>query len=130
MNGRNEEQARRWFAIMDRDLKAARRLLADGEPLVEEAAYHCQQACEKLIKGCLVKGGHPVPRSHDLIELTELVTSYRVELSELLTALQTITAWCTAYRYPSEEDEVPPSVEEIRGVIVKIEKLRQIVGAA
>jgi HEPN domain-containing protein len=38
-----------WVASADIDLDAARRCLADP-PNVAAAAYHCQQAAEKLIK--------------------------------------------------------------------------------
>ena len=50
-----------WVASADIDLDAARRCLADP-PNVAAAAYHCQQAAEKLIKAVLVILGS---RQHD-----------------------------------------------------------------
>jgi hypothetical protein len=45
--------AAEWIVSADTDLDASRRCLADP-PNVDVAAYHCQQAAEKLIKAVLV----------------------------------------------------------------------------
>lgn len=57
-----------WIVSADTDLDAARRCVADP-PNVAVAAYHCQQAAEKLIKAVLVALCIPYPRGrsgHDL----------------------------------------------------------------
>jgi hypothetical protein len=54
MNGIKEELTRGWLIKANRDLLSARQL-AEGElPLLDTAAYHCQQAAEKAIKGFLL----------------------------------------------------------------------------
>ena len=62
-----------WLDIADTDIDAARRsLLPDPEPNIPAAAYHCQQAVEKLIKTLLVHLGLPYLRGsggHDLRRL-------------------------------------------------------------
>lgn len=50
-----------WVTSADVDLDAVRRCLADP-PNVTVAAYHCQQAAEKLIKAVLVAYGDCRPR--------------------------------------------------------------------
>jgi HEPN domain-containing protein len=57
-----------WIASADADVDAAQRCLA-APPNVAAAAYHCQQAAEKLIKAVLVglRIAYPRGRSgHDL----------------------------------------------------------------
>ena len=51
------DEARRWLAVADEDLGAAEALLAVEPPRPKSAAYHCQQAIEKLVKGLLVLAG-------------------------------------------------------------------------
>jgi HEPN domain-containing protein len=40
--------------------------MASDPPLPEIAAFHCQQAVEKLLKGFLVLGGINFRRTHEL----------------------------------------------------------------
>jgi HEPN domain-containing protein len=48
-NQRHEANA--WLARADEDLRAVRPCLDAPPPVLGVAAYHCQQAAEKLIKG-------------------------------------------------------------------------------
>jgi HEPN domain-containing protein len=49
-------EARRWFAKAIEDLQVANLAMTTTPPLVEPAAYHCEQTAEKLFKGLLVLG--------------------------------------------------------------------------
>jgi len=60
-----------WLNIAARDLGSAESLLRDG--FLENAAYFCQQAVEKLLKGRLTQISAEPPKSHDLVELAELI---------------------------------------------------------
>jgi hypothetical protein len=46
-----------WLAVADNDRLAVLACMASDPPLPEIAAFHCQQAVEKLLKGFLVFGG-------------------------------------------------------------------------
>ena len=59
-------EARPWFVKADHDLRAAGVLLAATPPLLGEAAYHCQQAAEKSLKGYLSWHDLPFGKTHDL----------------------------------------------------------------
>ena len=50
----------RWLMIADQDIAAARICLEGNLPAI--AAYHCQQAIEKIAKGLLVAVAVPFPR--------------------------------------------------------------------
>lgn len=47
-------EAKAWLAKADEDLRAIRLCLDGRPPVLGVAAYHCQQAAEKLIEGLQV----------------------------------------------------------------------------
>lgn len=81
-----------WLAVVERDLKAARNCLFGPEPTEEAAAYHCQQAAEKLVKAVLVSEGVNAPYSHDIRVLVGLLP--KSPLAALLLPLARFTPLC------------------------------------
>ena len=111
-----------WLAVVERDLNAARNCLFGPEPTEEAAAYHCQQAAEKLVKAVLVSEAVNAPYSHDIRVLVGLLP--KSPLTTLLLPLARFTPYATAYRYPVDDPfGVPPSpsVEEIADWVKEIE---------
>lgn len=121
---RNE--ASRWFAVADEDIRVIRACLDLDEPALGAAAYHCQQAAEKLIKGLLVAAGTPFRRTHDIDELAELALPRYQQWQTLLDACRPLTVWSVAFRYPGAEDvpEPTPTVVEIEETIRCLSELR------
>lgn len=70
---RREVQA--WLAVVERDMKAIRNNLYGPEPEPQMAAYHCQQAVEKLAKTLFVAAGAMPPKSHDIDSLVAKLPS-------------------------------------------------------
>jgi HEPN domain-containing protein len=62
-----------WLRVADNDRRIAQLCLDATPPAWEGAAYHCQQAAEKLLKGCLVHAVADFSRTHDLEHLGYLV---------------------------------------------------------
>ncbi|WP_148294357.1 HEPN domain-containing protein, partial [Azospirillum sp. B506] len=58
-----------WLSVVERDVKAIRNNLYGPEPEPQMAAYHCQQAVEKLAKTLLVAAGTMPPKTHDIDSL-------------------------------------------------------------
>jgi HEPN domain-containing protein len=93
-------------------------------PLCDAAAYHCQQAAEKLLKGFLVRAGAHVRKTYDLHAPAGLVRPHFPALDDLLTPLQDWTTWSIAYRYPGEDGPEPePSVEDLNRALDVIGRL-------
>ncbi len=63
-------ETKEWIEVAERDFGSARSLLKDG--FVENAAYFCQQAAEKLLKAVVTEGDMEPPKTHDLVELADL----------------------------------------------------------
>lgn len=45
-------EIRQWLFKARHDLRSAKRLFTDEPPILDTAAYHCQQAAEKALKAC------------------------------------------------------------------------------
>jgi HEPN domain-containing protein len=83
---------------VDLELDAARRLVAD--PPNRFAAFHLQQASEKLVKAVRLSRGLRVTADHDLEALVDELPhddSWRAKLR----VLEPLSAYATTYRYPS-----------------------------
>src|SRR5215813_2214547 len=123
---RNREAAG-WLAIAREDVRVAQACLGLDPPARGVAAYHCQQAAEKLVKGLLVAASVPFRKTHDMDELADLAISSYTECLDMLDAVRMVTVWGIAYRYPETEDilEPVPDEVELRRIIDLIERLAE-----
>jgi HEPN domain-containing protein len=136
MNGDEASERRHeaagWLAIAREDVRVAQACLMLDPPARGVAAYHCQQAAEKLAKGLLVAASTPFRKTHDLDELADLALAGYPECRDLLDAIRPLTVWGFAYRYPGTEDiaEPVPDEAELRHTIGLIERLGERLQAA
>ena len=125
-------EARRWIAIADQDLRAVAICLRAEPPAMETAAYHCQQAAEKLLKALLVAAARPTRKTHDLEELAGEVAEAHPHLATLAQSCRFMTRWGFVYRYPTEpsgEIPRPPSDSEIGRAQAILAELRSAIAA-
>ena len=107
-------QVREWLAVAEADRRAALACLAATPPLAPVAAFHCQQAAEKLLKGFLVHAGATFRKTHDLRELGDAVAARFPDLASSTGPMEEWTIWNVAYRYPTEERPEPePTAEQL-----------------
>jgi HEPN domain-containing protein len=136
MNGHDVSERRReaagWLAIAREDVRVAQACLLLAPPALGVAAYHCQQAAEKLVKGLLVAASAAFRKTHDMDELADLLVSSYPECRELLDPIRPLTVWGFAYRYPGTEDvpEPIPDQVELRRIIDLIQRLAERLEAA
>lgn len=107
-------EVRRWLEKASHDRRAARALLAQTPPITDAAAFHCQQAVEKLLKGFLVHWRDPFERIHDLEELLDQCAKRDPSLSPLRHRVAPLTAYAVRFRYPGATD---PTVEQVRSAL-------------
>jgi HEPN domain-containing protein len=93
-------EAGRSLAKADEDMVVAELALAREPPLTEPAAFHCQQAAEKILKALLVAAGVTPVRSHDMERLVQAAAPLYPTLSHEMQAFARLTEWLTASRYP------------------------------
>ena len=97
---------------VDLELDAAKRLVAN--PPNRFAAFHLQQATEKLVKAVRLARGLRVTAGPDLEPLIEELArddAWRTKLS----VLEPLSSYATSYRYPSSmgRRKAGPSSEEV-----------------
>ena len=126
------EEARRWVAIADKDLRAVAICLQAKPPATETAAYHCQQAAEKLLQALLVAAARPTRKTHDLDELASLVAEVHPDLASLVRNCCFMTRWGFVYRYPIESGGAAPQAPtgaEIGVAQAMLSELRSAIAA-
>jgi len=120
------EEALRWLAKAAEDL-AARRLLAD-EGMRDPAAFHVQQALERVLKALVVAAAEDLRKTHDLETLAQIANQHWPALISAPFPLAYLTRWYLTSRYPGLDD-VSPSLEEISDALCAIESLIVEVGS-
>jgi HEPN domain-containing protein len=118
------EIVREWLSHVDDDLDAAWSCIRGPRASPKRAAYHVQQAAEKLLKAALVASGVSPPRTHDLEELAALMPD-ETPNRERLRGLKRFTVFAFAFRYPGEDVLEPePTHQEIDVWINDLTKLK------
>ncbi len=98
-------EARPWFVKADHDLRAASVLLAAMPALLGEAAYHCQQAAEKSLKGYLSWHDVPFEKTHDLAAIGGLCVANDASLESICQRADRLSVFAWAFRYPGDPEE-------------------------
>ena len=120
-----------WLRHAQEDARIARGCLDLVPPSFGGAAYHCQQAAEKLLKGFLVRANADFSRTHDLDRLAEMVVPLFPSISPLIAPMRQWTSWSAAYRYPGEADPEPvPDSATLEDALDQISRLSAVLGAS
>lgn len=122
-------EALRWLAFVDEDITVTEALLANSPPLILSAAFHSQQAVEKMAKAVIVAFGAAAPKIHDVEELSFVVEDVDPNLGREIRKLGNLTSWYIAVRYPDMDVESLPSLEEVTTIVSGLKALRQSIGA-
>jgi HEPN domain-containing protein len=120
-------EAWRWLRAVEDDLDMVAAGLERGRP--RPAAFHVQQAAEKLLKILLVLAGATVPKTHDLERLIGLAGVAGHLPAGAADDLAALTSWVTIGRYPEPEDEIVPNAEEIAEARALLRPLEALVRA-
>lgn len=113
---------RGWLAKANRDLRSARVLYMDTPPLLDTAAYHCQQAAEKALKAYLTLHDISFRKTHLLVPLVAECAAIDSQFDGLAEAAEALTPFATAFRYPGdlsdpEDADVEEALELAEGVL-------------
>ena len=89
-----------WVLKAEEDWQGVLALAKQKPPLRDLVCFHCQQAVEKYLKGLLEEGRQPVPKTHDLEKLLELLLPHDAKLEPLRRSLVSLTRYAVEFRYP------------------------------
>jgi HEPN domain-containing protein len=96
------ELVRNWLDKARRDLGMAG-LVGDSRPeFLDMAAFHCQQAAEKAIKGLLVFNDQRFAKTHDLKALIVQAEPFLPELGVLAERAAELSPFAADGRYPGD----------------------------
>lgn len=112
MSGAREELVRSWLIKAHRDLLSAHELASAQTPLLDTAAYHCQQAAEKAVKGFLLYHDVRFEKSHDIVLLISQTVDIDPSFSRCYETARLLTPLAVEFRYPG--DYVEPEPEEFQ----------------
>jgi HEPN domain-containing protein len=107
------QEAHRWLAKADEDLLAAQRLLPE---IVNQAAFHVQQAMEKTLKALMVAKRREIRKTHDISLLVSLVRTLWPELFPQRFPIVELSQWYLVSRYPGLE-EVALSISDVTAAL-------------
>ena len=121
MNDLKNELTKSWLIKAKRDLLSASQLAQADEPLLDTAAYHCQQAAEKAIKAFLVYHDIRFEKTHDLDVLLSQASQIDPVFSEYREIGHILTPLAVEFRYPGEF--VEPEPEEYKEAFIAATQL-------
>jgi HEPN domain-containing protein len=77
-------------------------LAGENKPPRDIVCFHCQQAAEKYLKAILQDSGQPIPKTHDLADLIDLLAPGHAAFGRLRRIADALTQYAVNYRYPGE----------------------------
>jgi len=101
MKRRDDPEVAAWLRKAEGDLRMARLAIETEDPLWDQACFHCQQAAEKSLKAISVACEQPVPRTHDLVRVIQLLAEYLPRVEELGEHAAVLTPFGVSPRYPT-----------------------------
>ncbi len=122
---KNKLLAEDWFEIADKDLEISKKLLKDGQRYIGFAAFHCQQAFEKYLKGIIVFHGKLPEKTHNLQVLLKEVLNHHLEFMKYLDTSIELTPCAVVPRYPDEYFVL--TISKLKKLIKKTEDLQYFV---
>jgi HEPN domain-containing protein len=93
-----------WVEKAEGDFLVASQIMRRKKQRVFDAAcFHCQQTVEKYFKARLIEEGLSFPKTHDLVELLELLQPVEPLWASYEAAAKKLTEYAVNLRYPGED---------------------------
>jgi HEPN domain-containing protein len=101
-----------WIAKAEADFATAgRERRARKNPNYDAICFHAQQGVEKLMKGLLILRGVIPPKTHDLVQLSELLCPACPQWSWPVEELRSVSRAAVMFRYPGESATRQDAIE-------------------
>lgn len=113
-----------WVRKANHDTRMAELAMAETPPITDGAAFHCQQAAEKLLKAFLAWRHYDFEKTHDLRTLLELCADHDAGFLAHQDAVEPLTAYAVRFRYPGPSD---PTIDEVHSAISVVRNLEEFV---
>ena len=107
-------EVQRWLRKAQNDWSAARKIMASNDPETDVAAFHCQQAVEKMLKAFLVFREVQFQKVHDLGRLLDHCAAADANFEQLRDAVLPLNIYAVAFRYPGPAE---PSQDQVTSAL-------------
>ena len=97
-----KRETAKWVRKAEQDWQVAHKLAGENPPPRDVVCFHCQQAAEKYLKALLQESGQVEPRTHDLVNVLNLLLPADATLVSLRRQSRALTRYAVDYRYPGE----------------------------
>lgn len=114
------EEVGRWLCKARHDWSAVEKLFTPDCEETEIAAFHCQQAVEKTLKGFLVYRRIDFERIHDLGRLLDYCAGADQDFESLRDAVEPLTLYAVTFRYPGPAEPSRGDVESALRVVREV----------
>lgn len=102
----NKTYAIEWLKKAYHDLDSANILLVSGH-YTDTIGYLYQQSIEKIFKSIIAFANNPIEKTHNLIELNDIIDDcYQLNEDDVI-ILGIVTTYHTKQRYPSLDKKLP-----------------------
>lgn len=112
MKGGSFMPSRDYAALLVRkagqDEFVVQKMIDDHDSPNEVIGFHAQQSVEKRLKAVLALHGIPFRRTHDLVELIDLIKDSGIDFPDSLEEVRRLSPFAVEFRY----DELPEEKEE------------------
>ncbi len=115
------EEVGRWVIKAEHDLRTARSVLKDTDPITDTGSFHCQQCIEKCFKAVLVSRLKHIHKSHYLPFLLEECLEVESGLSIFMETAERLYRYAITSRYPDDWREI--SLEEAQEALRRAEEV-------
>lgn len=110
-----------WIRKANNDLRAAKKLAANPDPIFDMAIFHTQQCAEKALKSFLASHEVLPPKTHDLDYLIHQCCTFNTLFKNLFDCTELLQPYCFKFRYP--DDIFSPDELETHDAIICAEKI-------
>ena len=91
---------REWVRKAENDWRVVQIVLVDSRLFRDTLCFHCQQSAEKYLRALLQESGAPVPRTHNLESLLDLLLAAHPSLRGTRRGLRFLTDFAVDSHYP------------------------------
>jgi HEPN domain-containing protein len=122
---------REWVQKAEDDFRLAELIdpaHTNAEHFHDQTCLHCQQSVEKYLKAILEDQGRPVPKTHDLDELLDLLKIDSPTLKKSRRGLLFLSDYAVNARYPGKRASKRQAVAALRWARQVRSEVRAILG--
>ena len=117
------EVVQEWVDKANADFHTAKRELSvTDQPNFDAVCFHAQQCIEKLMKAALIQKGCQPPKTHDLIQLSDLLAVQDNTWQADIQDLRFLNQAAVGFRYPGDS----AGYEEAEEAVGICERLRTV----